>query len=140
MSDYPNGTPPAQAPYSSNPNPPPYQQPQYYTPPPQYTMQPHNPIVQSYPMPYVEQKSKVAAALLAFFLGGLGIHGFYLGNTGMGLTLLVINLVSVPLMLIGIGFLGWFAVGVICLIQTILYIAASDQEFYHKYVIQKRWF
>lgn len=29
-------------------------------------------------------KSKTAAILLAFFLGGLGIDRFYLGYTGMG--------------------------------------------------------
>ena len=29
-------------------------------------------------------KSQVAAALLAFFLGELGIHNFYLGNTSKG--------------------------------------------------------
>jgi TM2 domain-containing membrane protein YozV len=30
-------------------------------------------------------KSKVAAALLAFFMGGLGIHRFYLGYTTIGI-------------------------------------------------------
>ncbi|MCW5912220.1 MAG: TM2 domain-containing protein [Cyclobacteriaceae bacterium] len=30
-------------------------------------------------------KSQVAATLLAFFLGGLGIHRFYLGYTGIGI-------------------------------------------------------
>ncbi|MDR1002110.1 MAG: TM2 domain-containing protein [Oscillospiraceae bacterium] len=30
-------------------------------------------------------KSKTVAALLSFFLGGLGIDRFYLGYTGMGI-------------------------------------------------------
>jgi TM2 domain-containing membrane protein YozV len=30
-------------------------------------------------------KSKVTAALLCFFLGGLGIHRFYLGYTTIGI-------------------------------------------------------
>jgi TM2 domain-containing membrane protein YozV len=34
-------------------------------------------------------KSKVVAALLCFFLGGLGIHRFYLGYTLIGVIQLV---------------------------------------------------
>ncbi len=34
-------------------------------------------------------KSKVAAALLCFFLGGLGVHRFYLGYTGLGIAQLL---------------------------------------------------
>jgi len=39
-------------------------------------------------------KSKVAAALLAFFLGCLGIHNFYLGYTGKGLAQLLITVLT----------------------------------------------
>jgi TM2 domain-containing membrane protein YozV len=34
-------------------------------------------------------KSKTTAALLCFFLGGLGIHRFYLGYTGIGIAQLL---------------------------------------------------
>jgi TM2 domain-containing membrane protein YozV len=44
----------------------------------------------------VPYKSKAAAALLCFFLGGLGIHRFYTGQAGLGLALLLTTL-----------FLGW---------------------------------
>ena len=33
-------------------------------------------------VPVGEQKSKLVAGLLGIFLGGLGIHNFYLGRTG----------------------------------------------------------
>lgn len=40
------------------------------------------------------QKSKVAAGLLGIFLGGLGIHNFYLGYTGKAVAQLLISLLS----------------------------------------------
>jgi len=39
-------------------------------------------------------KSKLAAILLAFFLGSLGIHRFYMGHIGTGLAMLLITVVS----------------------------------------------
>ena len=58
--------------------------------PPHYQMQ---------PMPgygyYPEQKSKIGAALLAFFLGALGIHNFYLGYIGRGIAQLLITVFGV---------------------------------------------
>lgn len=38
----------------------------------------------------VEQKSKLAAGLLGIFLGGLGIHNFYLGYTNKAVAQLLI--------------------------------------------------
>ncbi|HWJ97230.1 MAG TPA: TM2 domain-containing protein, partial [Acidimicrobiales bacterium] len=39
-------------------------------------------------------KSKIAAGLLAFFLGTLGIHRFYLGYNGIGITMLLLTVLS----------------------------------------------
>ncbi len=39
-------------------------------------------------------KSKVAAALLAFFLGSFGIHRFYLGHTATAIAMLVLTVVG----------------------------------------------
>ena len=47
--------------------------------------------------PPANAKSKVCAGLLALFLGGLGIHNFYLGYTGRGVAQLLITLIGTPL-------------------------------------------
>lgn len=39
-------------------------------------------------------KSKMAAGLLGIFLGGLGVHNFYLGYTSKGVAQLLITLLS----------------------------------------------
>ena len=42
-------------------------------------------------------KSRVCAGLLALFLGPLGVHNFYLGYIGNGVTQLILTLVLGPL-------------------------------------------
>lgn len=44
------------------------------------------------PIPAGQQKSKMAAGLLGIFLGGLGIHNFYLGYTGKGIAQIILSL------------------------------------------------
>lgn len=44
-----------------------------------------------------KQKSKVAAALLAFFLGAYGGHNFYLGNPKLGAIKLVVTIICMIL-------------------------------------------
>ncbi len=44
--------------------------------------------------PGVEQKSKIVAGLLGIFLGGWGIHNFYLGNTSRAVIQIVVTLVT----------------------------------------------
>jgi len=48
-------------------------------------------------------KSKVAAALLCFFLGGFGIHRFYLGYTGLGIAQLVLFIIGWSTLILGVG-------------------------------------
>ncbi|WP_172119312.1 NINE protein [Actinomyces faecalis] len=73
---------------------------------PTYAQQAYAQGAQAYPQGYAQpgyvdnQKSKLAAGLLGIFLGGLGIHNFYLGNTGKAVTQLLISLIS-------LGFLSW---------------------------------
>lgn len=46
------------------------------------------------PAPAGEQKSRMAAGLLGIFLGGLGIHNFYLGKTNRALVQLLVCLIG----------------------------------------------
>ena len=86
-------------------------------------------------------KSKVAAGVLAILLGGLGIHKFYLGYTAQGLILLALLIVGFILLFVFIGAFLLFAIGVICLIEGIIYLTKSDEEFHQTYVVGKKpWF
>ena len=67
------------------------------------------------------QKSKMAAGLLGIFLGGLGIHNFYLGNTTRGLIQLLVALIGGPLTL---G-LGSIAMGIWGLVEGIMILTGS---------------
>lgn len=53
------------------------------------------------------QKSVGVSYLLWFFLGGLGLHKFYLGNTAWGLAYLIVTLLGIIIgfLTLGIGFI-----------------------------------
>ena len=44
-------------------------------------------------------KNKTTAALFAIFLGGIGVHKFYLGQAGSGIAHLLICWTFIPLLL-----------------------------------------
>ena len=76
----------------------------------------------------VSQK-KLIAGLLGILLGGFGVHKFYLGMTTAGIIQLVIGVVTC-----GIG-------GIIGLIEGIIYLTKTDQDFYQQYIVEKKqWF
>ena len=99
------------------------QQPQY-TPPQQFAQQ------QQYSAPQnigvfdngPSGKSRGVAALLAFLLGGFGAHYFYVGKTGGGFLCILLCLVTCGV---------W---GIILLIQCIMFITMTHEEFERKFV------
>jgi hypothetical protein len=58
-------------------------------------------------------KSRLAAGLLGVFLGGWGVHRFYLGYTGIGILQIIVTLVTC-----GIGSLWGFIEGILILAGT----------------------
>lgn len=85
-------------------------------------------------------KNKITAGLLAIFLGGFGVHKFYLGYNNSGLVYLLTNTIGwiVTAFLLG---LPNIALAIIALIEGITYLQKSDEEFNRIYVQgKKEWF
>ena len=84
--------------------------------------------------PYNPGDSKrVAAGVCGLLLGALGIHKFILGYTSAGLIMLLCSVLTC-------GF-AWPIMHVIGLIEGIIYLTKSDEQFYQEYVVQKKqWF
>ncbi len=85
---------------------------------------------------------KLLAGLLAIFVGSLGIHKFILGYQKEGFILLGITIASYLLMcFFGLGFLFVWIPGLIGLIEGIIYLTKSDEDFYNTYQVGKKpWF
>ena len=103
--------PDAQQPYQQQP----YQQQAYQQPYQQQAyqqqayQQPYNPNMMATP-----PKSKMAAGLLGIFLGGFGVHNFYLGFTSKAVIQLVLSICSC-----GIGSIWGFIEGILILTGSI---------------------
>ena len=69
--------------------------------------------------PARSHKSKFAAALLAFFLGGFGVHKFYLGQVGLGIIYLLFCWTFIP--------------ALVAVIEGIVYLTMSDERFADRY-------
>lgn len=80
---------------------------------------------------------KLAAGLCGILLGGLGIHKFILGYQNEGIIMLVIWLVGL------IFFCGIpsMVVSIIGIIEGVMYLTKSDEEFAQTYILGKKpWF
>ncbi len=77
--------------------------------------------------------SKLPAGICGILLGGLGIHKFILGYTGAGLIMLLGSILTC-----GIAYPIMHVIG---LIEGIIYLTKSDEEFVRTYVDgRKEWF
>jgi len=84
---------------------------------------------------------KVLAGILAILLGSLGVHKFILGYQKEGLILLGATVVGYATLCIVIGGFILMATGIIGLIEGIIYLTKSDEEFHNTYQANKRpWF
>lgn len=111
------------------------------------TMLPPSPM----PMQHVPQygakipgaEKKIAAGICGILLGGLGIHKFILGYQQEGMIYLGMFAGSFILAILTCG-IGSFLVaipGVLGLVEGIIYLTKSDEEFVQTYVVNKKaWF
>lgn len=84
-----------------------------------------------------DARNKIAAGVLGILLGSLGIHKFILGYTKEGIIMLVVTLI-VGTITFG---LGAGIMGIIGLIEGIIYLTRSDEDFVRTYVTgRKGWF
>ncbi len=83
--------------------------------------------------------NRTTAAILAFFLGWFGAHKFYLGRPGIGAIFLLVNTVGLFFTWI-LAFLPNIATGVIALVEFIIFLTKSDEEFHRIYVVEKKAF
>jgi len=82
------------------------------------------------------EKNKIVAALLALFLGSLGIHKFYLGRMKQGVIMVVVFFLG--FILLGIPSL---IIGIIAFVEAIIYLLKPEDEFQRLYVDgDKGWF
>ncbi len=72
-------------------------------------------------------EKKVPAGILGILLGGLGVHRFYLGDTTGGIIRILLSCLCVG--------------GIIGLIEGIIYLTKSDEDFVKEYIEgDKSWF
>ena len=80
------------------------------------------------------ENKKLLAGLLGIFLGALGIHKFILGYNKEGIIMLVISVVG-ALFMCGIP---TTIIGLLGVVEGIIYLTKSDDEFYRNYQVGKR--
>ncbi len=87
------------------------------------------------------ENKKVLVGIIAIILGGLGIHKFLLGYNKEGGILLGLWIIGAVLTCFGIGVLLIWALSIVGLIEGIIYLTKSDEEFYNTYQVGKKpWF
>ena len=72
-----------------------------------------------------KSKSKVVAGLFGIFLGGFGIHNFYLGYTGKAVTQLCLTILGLLLSCIGIGVFIMFGIHIWGFVEGILILTGT---------------
>lgn len=80
-----------------------------------------------------KENKKILAGILAILFGQLGIHKFILGYSKEGIIMLVISIISFGILAPLMGLIG--------LIEGVIYLTKTDEDFYKTYQVNKKtWF
>jgi TM2 domain-containing membrane protein YozV len=82
----------------------------------------------SAPAPLDDDRNKYIAALIAFFIGWLGVHRFYLGRNASGVAMVILSCTVIGLIVT----IPW------AFIDMIRYLVMSDREFAERYARTSR--
>jgi TM2 domain-containing membrane protein YozV len=84
---------------------------------------------------------KIVAGICGILIGALGIHKFILGYNTEGGIMLAVSLAGMALSCLVIPAMATVAMGIIGLIEGILYLTKTDEEFVSTYIQNKKpWF
>ena len=103
---------------------------------------PMQPMPNAAPKPAGADK-KLAAGLCGILLGAFGVHKFILGYQTEGFILLGVTLAAwvITFITCGIGVFLVFIPSIIGIVEGIMYLTKSDEEFVNTYIINKKpWF
>ena len=86
---------------------------------------------------------KILAGILGIVLGGLGVHKFILGYNQEGAIMAGAYVVALIIAMVtcGIGIPLIFVPTIVGIIEGIIYLTKSDEEFVQTYIVNKKpWF
>ncbi len=84
---------------------------------------------------------KILAGILAIIFGSLGVHKFILGYQKEGFILLAATIIGYATMCFIIGSFIVMATMIVGVIEGIIYLTKTDEEFYNTYQVgSKPWF
>jgi TM2 domain-containing membrane protein YozV len=80
--------------------------------------------------PNEANSKKITAGICGLLIGALGVHKFILGYTTEGLIMLLVTVLTC-------GF-GGAVMGIIGLVEGIVYLTKTDEEFLNTYMVNKK--
>jgi TM2 domain-containing membrane protein YozV len=87
------------------------------------------------------ENKKILVGILAIIFGQLGVHKFILGYQKEGIILLVATIVGYATMCLVFGSFIVMATWAVGIIEGIIYLTKTDEEFYNTYQVGKKpWF